>query len=653
MAVSNTLTQAGFLLILLGLGRFCAKKIHLLPNVFFLAAFFAVLSYYSVIKPDLAIRDIAISLVVIIYSLQASALLLLRIKTRMRTITRLPGIIFAVYAGFALLRMILIFFIPYQSGDYFKSGMLNALVMTGYIALSFCVTVGLVLMVGGRLVSDMKKQEEKFSAAFQTSPYAIGITERDSGKFIEVNDAFLSLTGFTREDAISKTSLELNLWYDATDRNQVVASLKAGYPIEGKEYRFRTKAGAVIYGLYSAKPIQLEIGNCLFSSIDDITARKKTEEAVLNNEARLKTLVDILQHQSATVQEFLNYSLDQAIRLTGSKFGYIYHYDEIKKEFVLNSWSKDVMAECTVVNPSTTYALDKTGFWGEAVRQRKPMIINDFKSFHPLKKGYPQGHVELNKFITVPVLRDSAIVGVVGLANKIADYDEGDVLQVSLMMEAVWRVTERMIADEKIKSLLAEKELILKEVHHRIKNNMGTIQSLLSLQAMSLQESSAVAALEDARNRVGSMMILYEKLYLSQTFEEVSVPDYLGSLVDEIVANFPEGHSVRIEKAIDGFLLPVGKIQPLGIMVNELVTNIMKYAFRGRSEGLITLSASLEDGRVSIMLRDDGNGIPVSVSFENSSGFGLMLVGILAKQLQGTIRIERNGGTAIFLEFDA
>ncbi len=656
MAVSNTVIQAGSLLILFGLGKFCAKKIGRPHNIVFLFVFFAVLSYFTVIKPNLAGRNVAISLMVIFYSSQSSALLLWGVNRRMRAITRLPGIIFAIYAGFDLARIVLIFTVPDQSGDFFKSGTANAVAITGYIALNFCLTIGLVLMAGRRLLYDMKVQEEKFSTAFQTSPYAISITELESGKFIEVNDAFLSLTGFTQEEVISKTSGELNLWDDMNDRLRVVEALKAGTQIVGKESRFRKKAGGIILGLYSAKPIQLEIGTCLFSSIDDITARRKIEDEVRENESRLKTMVDILQHQSETVQEFLNYSLDQAIRLTESKIGYIYHYDEDRKEFVLNSWSKEVMAECKVANPSTTYSLDKTGVWGEAVRQRRPIIVNDFKSPDPLKKGYPEGHVHLLKFMTVPIFRSSAIVGVVGLANKSSDYGESDILQVSLLMEGVWRVTEKMQADEKIKDLLAEKEIILKEVHHRIKNNMGTIQSILSLQALSLQDavqgSSAVAALEDAQNRVRSMMILYEKLYCAPSFEEISIKDYLGSLIDEIVGNFPGTPAVRIEKSISDFLLPVGIIQPLGIMINELVTNIMKYAFKGRSEGVVSLNAALEERRVSIMIHDDGNGIPESVSFENSSGFGLMLVGILTKQLNGSIRIERENGTGIFLEFD-
>lgn len=212
-------------------------------------------------------------------------------------------------------------------------------------------------------------------------------------------------------------------------------------------------------------------------------------------------------------------------------------------------------------------------------------------------------------------------------------------------------ITGRKIAEEKIKNLLAEKELILKEVHHRIKNNMATVKGLFSLQADTLKNPEAIAALKDASSRVQSMVVLYEKLYQSIGSDQVAVRNYLPSLVDEIVANFPNSAKVKVEKKIADFVLNAKKLQPLGIIINELLTNIMKYAFAGRSDGLITVSAELKGNRVSLAIQDNGIGMPETVDFENSTGFGLRLVSILTKQIAGTIRIERGNGTRVILEF--
>ena len=175
---------------------------------------------------------------------------------------------------------------------------------------------------------------------------------------------------------------------------------------------------------------------------------RNAEAEMRRNEARLRSLTSILQYPSDSVQAFLDYALNEAIQLTGSKIGYIYHYNEDRREFVLNSWSRGVMQECSIVSPESCYELDKTGLWGEAVRQRRPILVNDFPAEHLLKKGYPEGHAPLLKYLTVPVFSGGKIVAVVGVANKVTDYHETDILQLTLLMEAVWKVVEQRKAED-------------------------------------------------------------------------------------------------------------------------------------------------------------------------------------------------------------
>lgn len=213
-------------------------------------------------------------------------------------------------------------------------------------------------------------------------------------------------------------------------------------------------------------------------------------------------------------------------------------------------------------------------------------------------------------------------------------------------------ITESKIAGDKIEALLTEKNLLLKEVHHRIKNNMNTLSGLLSLQAATLSDPVAVESLENAGGRVRSMQLLYDKLYTTANFHEMSVASYLPGLVDEILANFPNFNKVTVRKNIQDFVLPLKQLQPLGIILNELLTNTMKYAFTGKSDGTIEISATIEGKKVTLSVADDGCGIPDSVSFNHSTGFGLELVHGLTQQISSTIRIERESGTKIILEFD-
>ncbi|MCX5869954.1 MAG: GAF domain-containing protein [Deltaproteobacteria bacterium] len=196
------------------------------------------------------------------------------------------------------------------------------------------------------------------------------------------------------------------------------------------------------------------LGEGFNKMLDAIVAN---ENLILLNQLRLESLANIFQFQAANQQELLDYALEQAINLTDSRFGYISYYDEEKQEFTLNSWSREVMQECTLIEPITCYQLDKTGLWGEAVRQRKPILVNDFQAENPLKKGYPQGHAELYNYLTIPVFQKKRIVAVVAVANTAQGYDHGDITRLTLLMEAVWKLVERRQAEE---SLRASESLI-------------------------------------------------------------------------------------------------------------------------------------------------------------------------------------------------
>ncbi len=274
------------------------------------------------------------------------------------------------------------------------------------------------------------------------------------------------------------------------------------------------------------------------------------------------------------------------------------------------------------------------------------------------QRGFAAGGVD---YITKPFINEEVL-------DRVRTHLEISRLQLELKQQSLelqtkndrlqLEISERKIAEEKIQLLLSEKELILSEVHHRIKNNMNTIHGLLKLQSYALKDASAIAALDNSAGRVQSMMHLYDKLYRSMDVQNLSVLDYIPSLVDEILKNFPEGETVKIEKIINDFILDAKRLQTLGIIINELLTNIMKYAFTGRDDRKIVVEAGLnpsgtkQDSVVSIAIGDNGLGMPETVDFVNSTGFGLQLVVMLVKELKGVLRFEKKNGTRIIIEFD-
>jgi PAS domain S-box-containing protein len=218
----------------------------------------------------------------------------------------------------------------------------------------------------------------------------------------------------------------------------------------------------------------------------------------------------------------------------------------------------------------------------------------------------------------------------------------------SLVMD----ITERKKTEEQVRELLREKDLLLKEVHHRIKNNMSTVISLLSMQAGMQQDPASAAALQDACGRLRSMSILYDKLYRSENLKELSLGGYLRPLIGEILQVFPFKGHIQSNLEIEDFSLPVKQLSSLGMIVNELITNILKHAFPGQSGGSIVVIVRKTGVHVSLIVEDDGIGIPEVVDIENPEGFGLQLVNLLTQQLNGTLTVERKAGTRFVVEFD-
>ncbi len=212
-------------------------------------------------------------------------------------------------------------------------------------------------------------------------------------------------------------------------------------------------------------------------------------------------------------------------------------------------------------------------------------------------------------------------------------------------------ITERRLAEHRVQALLHEKEIILKEVHHRVKNNMGTIMGLLSIHSSLQADPGSKAALQDASARVRSMMLLYDKLYNSDLSGSISIRSYLPALLDEVVALFPRKVPVRVDVELPDLPLGERRLSLLGIIVNELVTNSMKHAFCDREGETISIRATSSGGMVRLVLADNGKGIPEGIELDHAGGFGLQLVKLLLAQMDGSLEIQRKGGTSFVMSF--
>jgi len=214
-------------------------------------------------------------------------------------------------------------------------------------------------------------------------------------------------------------------------------------------------------------------------------------------------------------------------------------------------------------------------------------------------------------------------------------------------------ITERKCAEESIRASLREKEVMLKEIHHRVKNNLQVICSLVDLQADVFKEPGSRQAFADTRDRVRSMALVHEKLYQSESLERVEFAEYARSLLSSLWrVHSRSGTTVKLKLDLQPVLLSIVSAIPCGLLLNELAINALKHAFEGRTEGEVTVELrSSPDGRVVLCVRDNGVGLPAGQDWRQSPSLGLRLVQMLTKQLEGALEAKVGAGTEFQVSF--
>lgn len=194
------------------------------------------------------------------------------------------------------------------------------------------------------------------------------------------------------------------------------------------------------------------------------------------NDARLEALLKLNEMASASFQEITDFALEQAVVLTKSKIGYLAFVSEAQDVLTMHSWSKTAMAECAIADKPRVYPLETTGLWGEAVRQRRPIVTNDYGPASRWARGLPSGHVELRRHLNVPVFDGDRIVLVAGVGNKEEEYDESDVRQLTLLMQGMWMLIERHREQEELKRHRNELEQLVELRTSRLTAAMEELQ---------------------------------------------------------------------------------------------------------------------------------------------------------------------------------
>jgi two-component sensor histidine kinase len=213
-------------------------------------------------------------------------------------------------------------------------------------------------------------------------------------------------------------------------------------------------------------------------------------------------------------------------------------------------------------------------------------------------------------------------------------------------------VTDRRQYKDRLEASLREKEVIIKEIHHRVKNNMQVISGFLQLQSDYIKDPESIEMLNECQRRVRSMALVHEKLYQSRTLGFINVAEYIRDLAAELKESCVVQADIKFEVDVENININLDTAVPCGLIINELLTNSLKYAFKGKSSGTISLSLHLSpDHRFTLKVSDDGVGLPPDFDLRSKTTLGMQLVHVLVRQLGGEITLTSHQGTTVVITF--
>ncbi len=467
MLIGTTFMVLGTFSLYIGVDQFLRKSTIPFHLFAILGIFILVQSYFIYVQPSLLIRNILFSAVLVLFSIQFAWLLFWKVDPEIRKTARNLGFVTTLFGVLAIIRIVSNILVP-PGNDLLHSSGYEALLYLSFQMLYVVLTISLFTLVNRRLFFDLEKDiserkkteealqlsQEKYSKAFKASPNAILITRIDDGQILELNDVFMEITGYSREEALGKTTLSLGLWLDPDERKKFTQIMREDSRVRNLQIKVRGKTGRVMDTELSSEFIKLGNEDCMLTVIADVSERKRMDDIL---HLRLKMWDYSLSH---TALEVMQKSLDEIETLTGSLIGFYHLVEEDNNSLTLQVWSTRTSREfCKAEGSGMHYSIDQAGVWVDCIRERKPVIHNDYVTLAN-KKGLPDGHAVVTRELVVPIFQDGKIVSILGIGNKATNYDNRDVEFVEYVANLIWSIVSQKRADEKILKLNEKLEIL-------------------------------------------------------------------------------------------------------------------------------------------------------------------------------------------------
>lgn len=345
----------------------------------------------------------------------------------------------------------------------------------------------------------------------------------------------------------------------------------------------------------------------------DITDKINSEQKVVNQAAKLNAVFDGSSHYIWT--------LDRECRLTSFNKNYV--------DLITRAYGA-VPKEGMKINEAPFVSEPEYNDWWNVQFER--VFKGERLNFETAFTDENKNKIYLDIFLN-PIYHENKIIEISGIAHDI---------------------TERVHHEERVHQSLKEKEVLLKEVHHRVKNNMQVISSILNLQSSYVTDTYALNLLKESQNRIKTMAYIHESLYQNKTFTSINFSEYISTLTNNILQSYAASiQKVKLELDIQKIILNLDTSIPAGLIINELVTNSIKHAFTESNEGIIYINLHTKDNVLFLEVSDNGKGFPKEIDFRNTNSLGLQLVNTLVEQLNGKLELKehKGGGTSFLINF--
>lgn len=455
-----------------------------------------------------------------------------------------------------------------------------------------------------------QEAEVRYQRLFETAKDGMLLFDAETERLTDVNPYFLELTGYGRERLAGCRLSEMKAFGDAGEAWDIIREARAHEIVRRDGVVLRAADGKRLETELVANRYPVGNQQIVQVNIRDVTKRNQALLARQESEQRFRLLVD-------SVRDYALFQTDLNGRITSWNSGAerLLGYNEAE---IIGEPVARVFTPEDIERGEPEHELERARTTGKSADER----------WHARKDG--------SQFFASGILttvRDAA-GNITGFAKVMRD------------------VTERREVDERIRSSLREKEILLKEIHHRVKNNLQMIASLLSLQSEYLEQSNPQDLLEDMKSRVRSIAAIHDMLYGSADLSQIDFAGYLGALGRDLLG-FYSAMAGRVELNIHAVpvFLDITQAVPCGLIVNELLTNSFKHAFPNNRGGIIEVSFACPEGHCKLEVSDNGIGLPAELDPRNSASMGFQLLMLLVQQIKGRLEVDRNSGVRFTIVF--